>query len=120
MEMTPRQQWNQTLRWVDDNPDAYRALLLAAESISDERKPTPMRFLLEFLRYNGVFGKDLMHKLVDQLSGVEFADGEYKIPNAVAPGVARLIKRDMSGHDGFETHLSASKLDKVGVPIARL
>lgn len=113
---TPQQQWSQTLRWVMDNPEAYRALMGAAETISDERRETPMRFLMEILRYGNSLGSDLLHKLVDQLSGIELADGEYKVPNAVTPGIARLIKRDMDGYEGFETTIHRSKLDEVGVP----
>lgn len=116
MEQTPRQMWYGTLEWVRDNPSAYRALMCAARQISDERKETPMRFLMEMLRYGNSLGRDLLHKLVDQLSEVELADGEYKVPNAVTPGVARLIKRDMAGYEGFETTLHRSKLDEVGVP----
>ena len=62
----------------------------------------------ELLRYNSVMGSDLMHYLVDTLSGIGFADGEFAIPNEIVPGVSRMI----SAH-GYPVKLRASRMDEV-------
>ena len=105
---TAEQLWESTEKWVDENPQAYAALLRATAAISSRGIETPMKFCTELLRYNSVMGSDLMHYLVDTLSGIGFADGEFAIPNEIVPGVSRMI----SAH-GYPVKLRASRMDEV-------
>lgn len=105
---TAEELWEATEKWVDDNPMAYAALIRATRAVSDRGIETPMNFLSEMLRYNSVMGTDLMHQLVDTLSHIAFFDGEFAIPNAVVPGVARLISAQ-----GYPVKLGKSRMDEV-------
>lgn len=114
---TSEQMWRETGRWIAANPKAFAAVEMAASAISDAGEQVPMQFVMEMLRYNGVFGERLMHRLVSLLSGVRFADGKYAVPNGVVAGVSRVLKaRD----ETLNIRTAASKLDEMGVPDAIL
>lgn len=112
MEKTPKQLWKDTVNWVKANPVPFKALGMAAGIISDAGEQVPMQFICEVARYNNVLGPKTMHRLIDVLSGVSFAKGEYAIPNAVVAGVARLLKKE---DPTLNIRTAHSKLDDAGV-----
>lgn len=103
---TSEELWEETERWVDENPEAYHAMLRATAAISSHGIETPMKFVAEMLRYNSVMGADLMHDLVDTLSGISFAKGEFALPNEIVPGVSRMISAY-----GYPVKLRPSRMD---------
>lgn len=117
MEKTSNQLWNDVSKWVESNPTAMDAIGDAASAISDTGRQVPMQFVMELVRYNNVLGEGLMHSLVRKLSGIDFADGEYAIPNAVIAGVSRVLK---ARNPELNIRTSQSKLDERTVPDALL
>lgn len=115
MEKTSRQLWADTEKWIGANPKACEALEKAANLITDNGDAVPMQFLAELARYNNVFGEATMHRLVGMFAGLEFAEGEYAIPNGVIAGVSRVLKKRDSTLNIRTAH---SKLDDMGVPDA--
>lgn len=115
MEKTPRQLWNDTEKWISANPKACEAFEKAANVITDNGDAVPMQFLAELARYNNVLGEATMHRLVNMFAGLEFAGGDYAIPNAVIAGVSRVLKKRDST---LNIRTSRSKLDDLGVPDA--
>lgn len=115
MEQTPKQLWNDVEKWVKANPKAFSAIKSAAGAITDSGEQVPMQFLAELVRYNNVLGENLMHRLVNMLSGVDFAAGDYALPNAVVAGVSRVLKKQDST---LNIRISHSKLDETEVPDA--
>lgn len=114
---TSEQMWRETGRWIAANPKAFAAVERAAAEITDAGEHVPMQFVMEMLRYNGLFGEELMHRLVRLLSGITLADGKYAVPNGIVAGVSRVLKaRD----ETLNIRTAASKLDEKGVPDAIL
>lgn len=114
---TSEQMWRETERWIAANPKAFAAVKRAAAEITDAGEQVPMQFVMEMLRYNGLFGEELMHRLVRLLSGITLADGKYAVPNGIVAGVSRVLKaRD----ETLNIRTAASKLDEKGVPDAIL
>lgn len=114
---TSEQMWRETERWIAANPKAFAAVKRAAAEITDAGEQVPMQFVMEMLRYNGLFGEELMHRLVRLLSGITLADGKYAVPNGIVAGVSRVLKaRD----ETLNIRTAASKLDEKEVPDAIL
>lgn len=102
----------ETEEWIRKNPSAYRALVDATKAITDSGNDTPFKFLVEVLRYNGVLGEKVMSEVVEALSNVRFAKGEFAIPNEIVSGIARRIASDMEGYEGFHAVFKKSVFDE--------
>lgn len=109
---TKRQLVEETEDWVEKNPKAYTALVEASKVISDTGNDTPFKFLAEIIRYNKVFGKAALDEIIDVLDGIEFAKGEYAVPNQIVSGLARRISKELEGYPNFHANLRKSKFDE--------
>ena len=109
---TKRQLVEETEEWVRKNPMAYAALVDAAKAISNAGEDTPFKFLAEIVRYNKVFGKAALDEIIDVLDGIEFAKGEYAVPNQIVSGLARRISKELEGYPNFHASLRKSKFDE--------
>lgn len=112
MGKTKKELVQETCDWIGKNPKAYHALLQAAKTITDSGNETPFKFLTELLRYNSVLGRDVINEVVDLLSDIQFAKGEYAIPNEIVSGIARKIAKDMEGYGGFRANFKKSVFDE--------
>lgn len=109
---TKRQLVEETEGWVEKNPQAYTALVEASKVISNTGNDTPFKFLAEIIRYNKVFGKAALDEIIDVLDGIEFAKGEYAVPNQIVSGLARRISKELEGYPNFHANLRKSKFDE--------
>lgn len=109
---TKRQLVEETEDWVEKNPKAYTALVEASKVISNTGNDTPFKFLAEIIRYNKVFGKAALDEIIDVLDGIEFAKGEYAVPNQIVSGLARRISKELEGYPNFHANLRKSKFDE--------
>lgn len=115
---TREQLVEETEDWVARNPNAYRAIVDAAKTLSDAGEDTPFKFLIEVLRYNRVFGHSLMWRVVTALSNVNLAKGEYAIPNEITSGIARKVAKELEGYPNFHANLKRSRFDEPEEPPA--
>ena len=111
MRKTKQELEEATNGWISANRDAFFKLEDAVSLLSSRGKPTPYKFLMELMRYNGTLGDDTLHELINLFSGVKYAKGDYAIPNEVTAGVARRIDRAFAGVPGYSTNLRHSILD---------
>lgn len=111
MRRTKQELEEATNEWIRLNRTAFLNLKDAVALLSSRGKPTPYKFLMELMRYNGTLGADTLHSLVDLFSGTEFAKGGHAIPNEVTAGVARRIDAAFAGFPGYSASLRHSILD---------
>ncbi|MBR3226858.1 MAG: hypothetical protein IKF78_16210 [Atopobiaceae bacterium] len=109
---TKKQLVEETEDWVEKNPMAYIALVEASKVISNTGNDTPFKFLAEIIRYNKVFGKAALDEIIDVLDGIEFAKGEYAVPNQIVSGLARRISKELEGYPNFHAVFRKSKFDE--------
>ena len=109
---TKKQLVEETEDWVEKNPMAYIALVEASKVISNTGNDTPFKFLAEIIRYNKVFGKAALDEIIDVLDGIEFAKGEYAVPNQIVSGLARRISKELEGYPKFHAVFRKSKFDE--------
>lgn len=111
-EKTKKQLVFETDEWIRKNPKAYTALVEASKVISNTGNDTPFKFLAEIIRYNKVLGKAALDEIIDVLDGIEFAKGEYAVPNQIVSGLARRISKELEGYPNFHANLRKSKFDE--------
>ena len=109
---TKRQLVEETEEWVEKNPMAYTALVEASKVISNTGNDTPFKFLAEIIRYSKVLGKDALGEIISILDGIEFAKGEYAVPNQIVSGLARRISKELEGYPNFHAVFRKSKFDE--------